>query len=675
MPKSYSSGNISLSKNTLKDTKEDIRLDQLIPGEIFKDKTTLEALLKAYYKFLNIDEFNYTSNETFTDTILDSKAVFRIADPELKNNKFFQQGSVTTMTIDPADGSDPISFPIIFTGSNANAQISNGNNLPESLSKSSLQRGKTLTIINTNANNLTIHNGRVATLTTVIQNHTGAGPSYALNEIERNIDIDRNDTQYLDKIAKEIAPILPRNPTVEKRTLYKQIIDFYKLRGSEDSLKTFFRLIFNDEAEIEFPIDKTLIPSSGKWETNTNLVGGGQYLDNKGFLSDTIKIHDSDKFQKFSYVIKSGQSLDSWKNSFKKLVHPAGFKFFGEILILLALVNAGNPSTQRLSTPFRKTLPQIGDSTPELFSAMPFRVPGVIGIEDIPVLVQAFAASFGPGIQVIRGVNANIQLNFHTSGPNAGKLRLMSETPPGVEIINPGSGYIALPSITFTSNSGATNPVISFGGSASDLTADGGIDPDKITIVNDGGGNPQRGANITSIVASVAGPKNASNVDMTGKIVNLRLFGQANKVYSSAPVIQFTAPTAKDADGNLTGTTATATLQLDSEGEISGFTITNPGSGYILDPDVNLITGSQNEDRVQEDFVKQILSLNHQGNLHDGTHRTIINNSMRKRQGSNATTRLYNRNATIEAFGTEEIQNFDANDINNIDIQTYINIE
>ena len=45
MPKSYSSGNVSLSKNTLKDTKEDIRLDQLLPGEIFRDKTTLDALL------------------------------------------------------------------------------------------------------------------------------------------------------------------------------------------------------------------------------------------------------------------------------------------------------------------------------------------------------------------------------------------------------------------------------------------------------------------------------------------------------------------------------------------------------------------------------------------------------------------------------------------------------
>tara|TARA_Y100001972_G_scaffold25048_1_gene30398 strand:- start:2221 stop:4302 length:2082 start_codon:yes stop_codon:yes gene_type:complete len=693
MPNSYGSGNISLSKSTLKDTREDIRINQLLPEEVLRDKTKLKELLEAYYKFLNIDQFNFTETKTFTDLITENDATFRIEDPELKNNKFFQQGSTSTMTIAYdetilVNGENVVlqqtkNIPLVFTGQNANVSIVNGNNLPDTLEKSTVARGKTFRVKSTGISPFTATphannpiqtpidlNGKVATLTTIVVTHVGPGPSYVLNEIERNIDIDRNDEIYLDKIQKEIAPILPRNATTEKRTLYKQIIDFYKLRGSEDSLKTFFRIVFNEDIEIEFPIDKTLIPSSGRWEPNSNLVSGGQYLDNKGQVSNNIKLHDGNKFQKFSYVVKGGVQLDNWKDAFKKLVHPAGFKFFGEILILLALVNNGNPDTQRASSPFRKTLPTIDGISRQLFSAMPFRVPGVIGIEDVPVLIEAFASFFTPSIDVIRGQIANIQLNF-----TGGQLNLMTANPPGVQVINRGSGYIALPSITFTSNSGATNPVISFGGSASDLTADGGIDPDKITIVNDGGGNPQRGANITSIVASVAGPKNASNVDMTGKIVNLRLFGQANKVYSSAPVIQFTAPTAKDADGNLTGTTATATLQLDSEGEISGFTITNPGSGYILDPDVNLITGSQNEDRVQEDFVKQILSLNHQGNLHDGTHRTIINNSMRKRQGSNATTRLYNRNATIEAFGTEEIQNFDANDINNIDIQTYINIE
>ena len=674
MPDSYSSGNISLTKNTLKDTKEDIRLDQVIPADILKDKTRLKQLLKAYYKFLNIDEFTFLTTETFEDTILDNKAVFRISDPELKNNKFFQDpsGTVTTIKITQSDGTVPadpdgvLDAQGFLVADSTNIVISNGNDLPESLTKDTIARGKTLTIKNIDARKLSAFNGLKATMSTVVVNYTGPGPSYVLNEIERNIDIDETDKIYLDKIQKEIAPILPRNVTVDKRTLYKQIIDFYKLRGSEDAIKTFFRLVFNDIAEIETPIDKTLIPSSGKWEPDSALPLGGQYLNNKGFLSDTIKIHDSDRFHKFSYVVKSGQSIDNWRNAFKKLVHPAGFKFFGEILILLQLINAGNPATQRLTSPFRKTLPNVTIDnevvTRELFSAMKFRPPGVIGIEDVPLVVEAFAASFGPGIRAIRGKVANIQLNF-----TGGQLNLMSATPPGVEIIEKGEGYNALPSITFNSNAGASNPTITFGSSASDLDADGGIDVDKITISN-------RGSSITSIVASIEPPKR-SGADVTGQIVDLKLHGQADKIYNTAPTLSFSDPTARDADGNLSGTTAVANFTLDTEGEINGFNITNRGSGYILDPTISLTTSSHNEDRVKEDFVKQIISLNHQGTLAEGNFTTNINNNYTNNKGSNVSTRLYNRNTEIEHFSSKTIENLNVNDINSISTKTFINIE
>ena len=67
------------------------------------------------------------------------------------------------------------------------------------------------------------------------------------------------------------------------------------------------------------------------------LIGtqSGVYVDNKGFVSDTSKLQDSFFYQKFSYVIRTGNNVDLWRDSFNKLVHPAGFKFFGQILILL----------------------------------------------------------------------------------------------------------------------------------------------------------------------------------------------------------------------------------------------------------------------------------------------------------------------------------------------------
>ena len=87
-----------------------------------------------------------------------------------------------------------------------------------------------------------------------------------MNTIEDAMDIDLNDSNFLTMMQKEIGISLPRNTVGNKRTLYKSIIDFYKLRGSSDSIEIFFRLLFNDTAEVEFPYDKVLIPSEGDWD-------------------------------------------------------------------------------------------------------------------------------------------------------------------------------------------------------------------------------------------------------------------------------------------------------------------------------------------------------------------------------------------------------------------------
>tara|TARA_B100001121_G_scaffold300959_1_gene311457 strand:- start:20592 stop:22847 length:2256 start_codon:yes stop_codon:yes gene_type:complete len=59
----------------------------------------------------------------------------------------------------------------------------------------------------------------------------------------------------------------------------------------------------------------------------------GEFLNNKGFLSDTKVLQDSFYYQKFSYVIKSDVSPKDYKDLVKRLVHPAGTKFFGEYYI------------------------------------------------------------------------------------------------------------------------------------------------------------------------------------------------------------------------------------------------------------------------------------------------------------------------------------------------------
>ena len=65
------------------------------------------------------------------------------------------------------------------------------------------------------------------------------------------------------------------------------------------------------------------------------VYSSGSFSNNDGFLDNYKKIQDSFFYQKFSYVLRTGTNTDEWKNPFARLVHPAGFIFFGEILLFL----------------------------------------------------------------------------------------------------------------------------------------------------------------------------------------------------------------------------------------------------------------------------------------------------------------------------------------------------
>ena len=119
---------------------------------------------------------------------------------------------------------------------------------------------------------------------TFVYNYIEAGPSYRLNTMEDSLNLMEAHEEFLDLMQKEIASVIPRDITVNKRNLYKNIVDYYKVRGTADSIEIFFRLLFNDEVEVQYPWDKTLIPSSGNWDVNPALPKGGQYLDNKGHI-------------------------------------------------------------------------------------------------------------------------------------------------------------------------------------------------------------------------------------------------------------------------------------------------------------------------------------------------------------------------------------------------------
>jgi len=571
-----SAGYIESIGSSRKKTKEDLQVEQLIPSEIldYAGEEGIQRLLKKYYEFMNMKEFKYTENETFTDIILDGQVQLRISDPNNENDEFFtdETGASSTLIIDN-DGTN-VTIPL----SSTNIVISNGNELPGTLAESTSEIGKTFTV-----NGLSAYNGKTATLTTPIVNWIGPGPSYTLNNIEQAGDIDLNEEKYLQLLQKEIAPLIPRNITVDKRTLYKRIIDFYKVRGSSDSIEIFFRLLFNEEAEIEKPYDKTLIPSNGNWDSSIN-----QFVSRKGFVSEeSIRLHDSYRYQKYSYLIKTAKNLTDWKNVFNRLVHPAGFIFFGEILILLNAIRSvlgddtrsttlrytGNAlyssidqadpievskvnATQDQEGKIFQTL-KVYDRVNRLtLSSMPGTTPGVIGAEDLPLLVEMLASIFTP----------TAEAKIHKSAVLSGSLNALNQIS-DIEIIDPGYGYASAPTITITGDG-------SSGAATATLDSEGRID--SITITNAGTG-------YTNVGVAAAANNNAT------KISRIKFPGVANKTYRRPPQIVIGAPTAVDEDGNPAPTNVQATAQFDLEAVgLEIIKVTNTGSGYTSIPTVTI---------------------------------------------------------------------------------------
>ena len=255
-------------------------------------------------------------------------------------------------------------------------------------------------------------------------------PSYEINSINNARDIDLVDEKYLTLLQKEIAAAIPKNVQIDKVKLYKSLLQYYSVRGSVDSIRLFFKILFQDNVQIYYPREDMLIPSSGNWDTTAlrpnysgNTLTGyssGGYVDNKGFLSDTIKLQDSYFYQQFSYVIQTGNNTDTWKNEFNRLVHPAGFIFFGQIVIFIENVNAfpvdiiqdldlwlsGYQKVNGITVPLTlenlniKLLDIIdGRDDVRIYSSMHTHQPGLISDEDLPVpIFVGFAESITDGI-------------------------------------------------------------------------------------------------------------------------------------------------------------------------------------------------------------------------------------------------------------------------------------
>jgi len=91
----------------------------------------------------------------------------------------------------------------------------------------------------------------------------------------------------------------------------------------------------------------------------------GNFVNDQGKVSESeMKVQDSNYYQDYSYVVRIGQSINEWRESVRRSVHPAGWNVFGEVSFsTLISATIQNPTAGSVGD-------YIGDDTysPELAS-------------------------------------------------------------------------------------------------------------------------------------------------------------------------------------------------------------------------------------------------------------------------------------------------------------------
>lgn len=77
-------------------------------------------------------------------------------------------------------------------------------------------------------------------------------------------DLDNTLDSFIQYFKHELAINLP-NLQVDERFLLQHVRELYRAKGTEASFKLLFRILFNKEVVVDYPYNRVLIPSDGKW--------------------------------------------------------------------------------------------------------------------------------------------------------------------------------------------------------------------------------------------------------------------------------------------------------------------------------------------------------------------------------------------------------------------------
>lgn len=103
-----------------------------------------------------------------------------------------------------------------------------------------------------------------------------------------NQDLDLAAESFLKYFKREILSDFPESILADKRLVYKKIKDLYRSKGSEESYKLLFRILYDEELDFYYPGDYVLRASDGRWLKETSIRVTKPFRGNIEDLAGTV---------------------------------------------------------------------------------------------------------------------------------------------------------------------------------------------------------------------------------------------------------------------------------------------------------------------------------------------------------------------------------------------------
>ena len=232
-------------------------IDSQVPDFVLEDHPLFLDFVKAYYQLMESAEIKLTN----------------IGDPDIVKLEGTAGGSVL---LDGTNVSDDDDGDNILLEDTSYGDFINGETITGATSRATatiliedVDDGARLFVTH---NNNFIDGELITGSTSAAEASIGkyrANPVQNIQQLLDYADIDKTLASFLLKFRNSFLTSIPDrlHDQINKRKLIKNIKSLYQAKGTKRASEIFFKLLFNETAEIKYPKDEMLRISDGKWDT------------------------------------------------------------------------------------------------------------------------------------------------------------------------------------------------------------------------------------------------------------------------------------------------------------------------------------------------------------------------------------------------------------------------